>query len=95
MLIWNAGTEEIFVEIELPDLCISVSFNTDGSKFASTCKDKMIRIFNARTGEVLSVSNRLLNTKMSWNDFLFVIYGIPLMRVHLLSLRGRGWWPSS
>ena len=56
VLIWNAGTEEIFVEIELPDLCICVSFNYDGSKLVTTCKDKMMRIFNARTGEVLSVS---------------------------------------
>ena len=56
LLIWNVGTEEIFVEIELPELCISASFNSDGSKLATTCKDKQIRVFNARTGEMLSVS---------------------------------------
>ena len=56
VLIWNVGTEEVFVEIDLPELCISASFNYNGSKLAMTCKDKMIRIFNARTGEMLSVS---------------------------------------
>ncbi|XP_071094408.1 coronin-1C-like isoform X1 [Haliotis cracherodii] len=51
--IWNVGTGEVLNEIDLPDLPLCASFNFNGSKFACTCKDKKLRVFNARTGDCL------------------------------------------
>ncbi|XP_067687818.1 coronin-1C-like isoform X3 [Haliotis asinina] len=51
--IWNVGTGEVFTEIDLPDLPLSASFNFNGSKFACTCKDKKLRVYNSRSGECL------------------------------------------
>ena len=36
------------------DTIYSISFSFDGAYFATTSKDKMIRVINARTGEVVS-----------------------------------------
>ncbi|KAL4223802.1 Coronin-1C [Mactra antiquata] len=52
IILWNVGTSEALVEVALADLCISMSFNYDGTKFVTTSKDKMIRVFNTRTGAV-------------------------------------------
>ncbi|XP_046549809.1 LOW QUALITY PROTEIN: coronin-1C-like [Haliotis rubra] len=53
IFIWNVGTGEVFTEIDLPDLPLSASFNFNGSKFACTCKDKKLRVYNSRSGECL------------------------------------------
>lgn len=54
-MLWNAGTSELLVEIELPDLCLSMSFNYDGTEYVTTCKDKKLRIFNTRSGDLVKV----------------------------------------
>lgn len=36
---------------------MSISWDYNGSRLATTCKDKQIRVLDARTGEVLQVSN--------------------------------------
>jgi len=36
-----------------PDTIYSFSFNRDGTQIATTCKDKIIRVIDARSGEVL------------------------------------------
>lgn len=47
------GTGEILVHIDShPDIVYSACFNWDGSKLVTTCKDKKIRIYDPRTGEV-------------------------------------------
>ena len=58
LFLWNVGTEETLVEYEMPDLCLSLSFNFDGSKFASTCKDKMMRVYDTREATMLQVNTR-------------------------------------
>ncbi|XP_065367029.1 coronin-1C-A isoform X2 [Calliphora vicina] len=55
VVIWNVGTGEILVHIDShPDIVYSACFNWDGSKLVTTCKDKKIRIYDPRTGEVES-----------------------------------------
>ncbi|XP_036331792.1 coronin-1C-A isoform X2 [Rhagoletis pomonella] len=53
VVIWNVGTGEILVHIDShPDVVYSACFNWDGSKLVTTCKDKKIRIYDPRTGEI-------------------------------------------
>ncbi len=61
VVIWNVGTGEPTVVIEChPDLIYSASWNWDGSKLLTTCKDKKIRIINPRSGIVEEVNHRQL-----------------------------------
>ncbi|OQV25267.1 Coronin-6 [Hypsibius exemplaris] len=54
VVIWNVGTGEPLRIIEChPDVIFSVAFNYQGSKIVTTCKDKLIRVIDARTGEVI------------------------------------------
>ena len=54
--IWNLETGEAVVEIDChPDLIYSVDWNTNGSLIATTCKDKKIRVIDARKGTVIKV----------------------------------------
>uniref|UniRef100_A0A9J7Y683 Coronin n=1 Tax=Cyprinus carpio carpio TaxID=630221 RepID=A0A9J7Y683_CYPCA len=39
------------------DVVLSMSFNTDGSRLATSCKDKKIRVFDPRTGTLLQETN--------------------------------------
>uniref|UniRef100_A0A1I7VTF7 Coronin n=1 Tax=Loa loa TaxID=7209 RepID=A0A1I7VTF7_LOALO len=58
LLIWNVGTGDALLEISgHPDMIWSVSFNYDGSRFVTTCKDKKIRVIDSHTGEVLHQGN--------------------------------------
>lgn len=56
IVIWNVGTGEAMVDIELEDMVLSASFNYDGSRLACTSKDKKLHIINPHNGEVISVS---------------------------------------
>ncbi|XP_038625870.1 coronin-2A [Tachyglossus aculeatus] len=59
LMIWNLDTKAS--EISNPvktinfhrDVILSMSFNTDGSLLATTCKDKKIRVIDPRAGKVL------------------------------------------
>nr|XP_034337381.1 coronin-1C-A isoform X6 [Crassostrea gigas] len=51
--IWNVGTGELYVEINLPDLIYSASFSYNGNRFVCTCKDKILRVIDSRTGKVI------------------------------------------
>lgn len=46
-------TGEKLWSLDLPDMTISMSFNRNGSRLVTTCKDRRARIHDARTGEVL------------------------------------------
>lgn len=54
LVLWNVGTGESLMEVELPDLVLSMSFNYDGTRFVTTCKDKKMRVFDTRTGNMLN-----------------------------------------
>ncbi|CAI9741049.1 coronin-1C-A isoform X1 [Octopus vulgaris] len=70
IFIWNCGTGEPLVEIELPDLILSVSFNYNGSRVAVTTKDKMIRILDPRTGSEIKSAKGHQGSKPSQCVFL-------------------------
>ncbi|CAG2202301.1 CORO1B_1C_6 [Mytilus edulis] len=53
IMIWNVGTGEAVVQIDSPDHILSASWNYDGSKFVATCKDKMMRVYDPRSGDML------------------------------------------
>ncbi|KAF8566958.1 hypothetical protein P879_04767, partial [Paragonimus westermani] len=53
VFIWNVATEEPLVEIMLPDMILSASFNYNGSRLVTTCKDRHTRVLNPRTGDVI------------------------------------------
>ena len=54
IIIWDVGTAEPVTVIEHPDLAFHCAWNWDGSRLATTCKDKRIRIYDARTGDIES-----------------------------------------
>lgn len=56
-MIWDAGSGQILNTIDChPDIVHSITFNRDGSRIATTCKDKKIRSIDPRSGLVVAVS---------------------------------------
>lgn len=54
VFVWNVATAEILTELDShPDMIYSAVWNYNGSKIATTCKDKIIRCFDPRTGKTL------------------------------------------
>jgi coronin-1B/1C/6 len=53
VFVWNVSTSSALVEMDFPDMVLSVSFNYNGSLFVCTNKDKKTRIVDARSGETL------------------------------------------
>jgi coronin-1B/1C/6 len=54
IVIWNCGMSQALVDIDChPNLIQCISWNYDGSRFVTSCKDGQIRIINPRSGEVL------------------------------------------
>ncbi|CAH8665567.1 unnamed protein product [Dicrocoelium dendriticum] len=61
--IWNVAAEEPLIEIAFPDIILSASFNYNGSRVVTTCKDRHTRVFNPRTGEIIKEGICHLGTK--------------------------------
>ncbi|XP_022522510.1 coronin-2A [Astyanax mexicanus] len=59
VMIWNLSSPDSVVKNPVrtisihPDVVLSMSFNSDGSRLATSCKDKKIRIIDPRTGTLL------------------------------------------
>lgn len=53
IFIWNVGAGEPVTEIDLADIPLSAAWSFEGDKFVASCKDKHVRIFNPRTGDML------------------------------------------
>ncbi|XP_074640814.1 coronin-1C-A-like [Tubulanus polymorphus] len=53
VIIWNLETAKPLVEIAFPHLIHTVAFNYNGSRIVTICKDKNMRVLDARTGEEL------------------------------------------
>lgn len=51
IIIWDVGTAEAITVIDHPDLAFHCAWSWDGSRLATTCKDRKIRIYDARTGD--------------------------------------------
>ncbi|RZF43495.1 hypothetical protein LSTR_LSTR005231 [Laodelphax striatellus] len=55
IILWDVGKGEALNVIDChPDVIYSLSFNKDGSRLATTCKDKKLRIIDPRSGYVIS-----------------------------------------
>jgi len=55
-ILWNTATGERLNVIAVhPDTIFSISWNHDGSLFATTCKDKQIRVIDPRRGAIVAV----------------------------------------
>uniref|UniRef100_A0AAR2KM78 Coronin n=1 Tax=Pygocentrus nattereri TaxID=42514 RepID=A0AAR2KM78_PYGNA len=58
ILIWNLEIGEPVKMIDChTDVILCVSFNTEGSLLATTCKDKKLRVIEPRSGQVLQEAN--------------------------------------
>lgn len=56
VLIWNLDIGEPVKMIDChTDVILCMSFNTDGSLLATSCKDKKLRVVEPRSGRVLQV----------------------------------------
>ena len=57
VIVWDTETGDRLMQADVhPDMIFSISWNWNGSCIATTCKDKKIRVLDARTGSVLHVS---------------------------------------
>uniref|UniRef100_A0A669B7F0 Coronin n=1 Tax=Oreochromis niloticus TaxID=8128 RepID=A0A669B7F0_ORENI len=63
IMIWNLDCPEPVIKNPVrtishhPDVVLSLSFNTDGSLLATTCKDRKVRLMESRSGTLLRESN--------------------------------------
>jgi len=74
-MLWDAGTGQILNTIDChPDIVHSLTFNRDGTRLATTCKDKKIRSIDPRSGLVVSVS------KYYFNSYIYLINSILFRR---------------
>lgn len=54
VFVWNVATAEILTEIEChTDMIYSCCWNWNGARVVTTCKDKNIRVIDARNGNVI------------------------------------------
>jgi len=68
---WNIARAEVITKIDChPDVIHSLSFNRNGSQFATTCKDKQLRIIETRTGNLIKSGPCHQGTKASKVVFL-------------------------
>lgn len=68
VIVWDINKGEAVNVIDRhPDVIYSISLNRDGSLLATTCKDKKLRVFEPRSGIVVSVctiSLKLFHSKL-------------------------------
>uniref|UniRef100_A0A3Q2CSY9 Coronin n=1 Tax=Cyprinodon variegatus TaxID=28743 RepID=A0A3Q2CSY9_CYPVA len=63
VMIWNLDSPEQVIKNPVrtiqhhTDVVLSMSFNTDGSLLATTCRDRKVRLMEARSGNVLQEAN--------------------------------------
>ncbi|XP_037621247.1 coronin-2A isoform X1 [Sebastes umbrosus] len=63
VMIWNLDCPEQVIKNPIrtishhTDVVLSMSFNTDGSLFATTCKDRKVRLMEPRSGNILQEAN--------------------------------------
>jgi WD40 repeat protein len=64
--VWNVETGQDVVTVDAYDDTIySVSWNRDGSLFASTCRDRQVRVIDPRQRNLAQVGNGHASTKSS------------------------------
>ncbi|XP_043488387.1 coronin-2B-like isoform X2 [Polistes fuscatus] len=71
VIVWDVGRGEAVNIIDRhPDVIYSLSLNRDGSLLATTCKDKKLRVFEPRSGIIVSEGICHAGTKASKVVFL-------------------------
>ncbi|KAI4488493.1 hypothetical protein M0802_011599 [Mischocyttarus mexicanus] len=71
VIVWDVGRGEAVNIIDRhPDVIYSLSLNRDGSLLATTCKDKRLRVFEPRSGIIVSEGICHAGTKASKVVFL-------------------------
>uniref|UniRef100_A0A3B4B9W1 Coronin n=1 Tax=Periophthalmus magnuspinnatus TaxID=409849 RepID=A0A3B4B9W1_9GOBI len=90
ILIWNLELGEPVKMIDChSDVVLSMSFNTDGSLLATSCKDRKLRVIEPRSGRVLQVRAGTTATDAldGLSGLLFPFYDAD---THMLYLAGKG-----
>ena len=62
--VWNLDDGVAEVEISHPDVIWNACWSMKGDKIATSCKDKKLRVYDARTGNLLVVSGFILCNSM-------------------------------
>uniref|UniRef100_A0A8D3C0L8 Coronin n=1 Tax=Scophthalmus maximus TaxID=52904 RepID=A0A8D3C0L8_SCOMX len=58
VLLWDVSQAGAVIRFPVRvALLLSVSFNSDGSRLAASCKDRRVRVLDPRTGKILQVSS--------------------------------------
>ncbi|RXN36523.1 coronin-2B isoform X1 [Labeo rohita] len=71
ILIWNLEIGEPVKMIDChTDVILCMSFNTEGSLLATSCKDKKLRVIEPRSGKVLQQEANFKNHKVNRVVFL-------------------------
>jgi len=74
IFIWNVGKSTILTTIEChPEVILSVSWNYNGSRIVTSCKDKILRVINPRTGQVIKVKLIRIKKRFKFIVFWFVV----------------------
>eukprot|EP01118_Nematostelium_gracile_P018723 TRINITY_DN8435_c0_g1_i1.p1 TRINITY_DN8435_c0_g1~~TRINITY_DN8435_c0_g1_i1.p1 ORF type:complete len:699 (+),score=174.45 TRINITY_DN8435_c0_g1_i1:148-2244(+) len=68
--VWNTQTGKEICSVEHPDVVHSVSWNYNGSLIATSCKDKKIRVIDARNGNIIQSGEGHQGLKASRVKFL-------------------------
>lgn len=61
IVVWNLDDGEASVIIELPSIVFGAEWSSKGDKIICSSKDKKFRIFDAKNGSKLAVSETFLN----------------------------------
>jgi len=71
-MLWDVGTGQILNTIDChPDIVYSLTFNRDGTRLATTCKDKKIRSIDPRSGLVVSVSKYIVQIYLTIMIYMY------------------------
>ena len=70
IFIWDVDKTIILSSIDChPEVILSTSWNYNGSRIVTSCRDKMFRIIDPRTGDVLQVKQSEQSKKRKWFRF--------------------------
>lgn len=76
IFIWDVGTSRVLSTIDChPDSILSVSWNYNGSRIVTSCKDKMFRVIDPRTAEVVKVREMSFRSMGQSKEFRLIAVG--------------------
>uniref|UniRef100_A0A3Q2DF14 Coronin n=1 Tax=Cyprinodon variegatus TaxID=28743 RepID=A0A3Q2DF14_CYPVA len=91
ILIWNLETGEPVKMIDChTDVILSMSFNTDGSLLATSCKDKKLRVIEPRSGRVLQEDLSMPIVEEDIDGLSGMLFPFYDADTHMLYLAGKG-----